>query len=83
MGKLSNNIIAKPTEMLRYHVDYKNLPKRIKEDNYYWKQQSKGALLLLRTNHRPNDDLRLEWLKSYLGLNSIVLDVLELFLYQI
>lgn len=64
-----NNIIAKPTEMLRYHVDYKNLPKRIKEDNY-WKQQSKGALLLLRTNHRPNDDLRLEWLKSYLGLKQ-------------
>lgn len=65
----NKNIIAKPTEILRYHVDFKNLPEKIKEDNY-WKRQTKGAILLLRTNHRPNDDLRLEWLKSYLGLKQ-------------
>lgn len=67
-SKTANNL--PPYEMLaRYHVDAANLGKNIFQKEY-WIEHPSEALLVLRTNSRPHNELREQWLCEYFGIPS-------------
>ena len=62
----ATNILLKPTEQLKKHVDYDNIDSVYKTDEF-WEQFPSGGYLLLRTNRRPNRAARLNKLLYYFG----------------
>lgn len=64
--KNEDNKYLSPSEQLKNHVHYKQLPDAYKS-NEFWSSYSKGSYLLLRTNKRPNNSERINKLLNYFG----------------